>query len=155
MVHIAIMNRQVGLIDKILSGEKTIESRWLKTKSAPFGKVHVGDRIYFKESGGSVRAVALVSQVKEYSDVGMQDIREVVQEYGGKGKIALVDDNYQQWAAQKKYIVLMWLEHAQAIEPFFIDKTGFGTGAAWLTLEDITKVQTSHRGKETQPIKSR
>jgi len=35
MDHIAIMNPKLKLIDKTLSGEKKVESRWLKNKSAP------------------------------------------------------------------------------------------------------------------------
>ena|SRR5579883_2224622 len=154
MVHVAIMNKQVGLIDKILSGEKTIESRWLKHKSAPFGKVRRGDTIYFKDSGGPVRAQAEVTKVQEYHDVSIREIKDIVTSYGGSGKIALIDMNYEEWAKDKKYVVLVWLTRAHAIKPFAIDKTGFGTGAAWLSMENITTVQTSHKGKGMQPTKS-
>ena len=36
---------------KILSGEKTIESRWYKKKIAPYNKIKESDKVYFKESG--------------------------------------------------------------------------------------------------------
>jgi hypothetical protein len=50
--HVAVMNRRFGdLTAKVVAGEKTIESRWLKNKSTPWLKVFAGDEIYFKTSG--------------------------------------------------------------------------------------------------------
>ena len=54
MDHVAIMNKSWGLIPKILSGSKTIESRWYKTKRTPWDKIAKGDTVYFKNSGEQV-----------------------------------------------------------------------------------------------------
>ena len=43
MDHIAIMKRSWGFTGKILSGKKSIESRWLMVKCAPWDKVKAGD----------------------------------------------------------------------------------------------------------------
>ena len=64
MDHVAIMNKKMGLIDKVLDGRKTIESRWYKNRTAPWGKIKKGDTIYFKDSGGPIRARAEVKKVK-------------------------------------------------------------------------------------------
>ncbi|MEI7477466.1 MAG: hypothetical protein WCJ81_02865 [bacterium] len=40
MDHVAIMKKSRKLIPKIVSGEKTIESRWYQTKRAPWNTVH-------------------------------------------------------------------------------------------------------------------
>lgn len=55
MHHIAIMNGPWNLIPKILSGEKTIESRWYRTRRAPWGGIRAGDTVYFKDSGPGPR----------------------------------------------------------------------------------------------------
>lgn len=47
MQHIAILRQP--FFDMVLSGEKTIESRWSMNKVAPYGKVSVGDEILLKE----------------------------------------------------------------------------------------------------------
>mmetsp|Transcript_61120 Transcript_61120/g.70007 ORF Transcript_61120/g.70007 Transcript_61120/m.70007 type:complete len:95 (+) Transcript_61120:505-789(+) len=49
--HVAIMSKSLGFIEKIMKKEKNIESRWSQTKRQPWGKVKIGDFIYFKDSG--------------------------------------------------------------------------------------------------------
>ena len=51
--HLAIL--APGWIEPILDGTKTIESRFTKVRCAPYGKVHAGDLVYMKESGGPVK----------------------------------------------------------------------------------------------------
>lgn len=133
MIHIAIMNSRLGLIDKILSGEKTIESRWYKNKIAPWNKVNVGDIIYFKESGGMVRAKAIVTKVLQFADLDITKIGKLVNKYGKE--INIQNWDYETWGQGKKYCILMWLKDAKAVEPFKVDKTGFGAGAAWMCLD--------------------
>ena len=45
MIHIAIMKKEWGLLEKILSGEKIIESRWYLNRSSPWGKIKKGEEI--------------------------------------------------------------------------------------------------------------
>lgn len=71
MIHIAIMNSRLGLIDKIVSGEKTIESRWYKYRMDPWNKIKVGEKIYFKDTGALVTAMAEVDKVEQYADLEM------------------------------------------------------------------------------------
>ena len=59
MDHVATMRKSWEFLPKILSGEKTIESRWLKNKSVPWGRVCIGDTIYFKNTGEPVTAKAM------------------------------------------------------------------------------------------------
>ncbi len=82
MNHVAIINKKPGLIDKILSGEKNIETRWYKNRFAPWDKVKIGDTIYFKDSGGLVRAKANVTKVLQFADLDINKIGELVNRYG-------------------------------------------------------------------------
>ena len=65
-VHVAIMRRSWGLLEKILSGEKTIESRWYMQKSEPWESIDAGDIIYFKNSGAPVTLSASVDKVLQF-----------------------------------------------------------------------------------------
>ena len=56
MHHVAIMNKSWNLIPKIISGEKSIESRWYQTKRTPWDKIKAGDKIFFKNSGEAIIA---------------------------------------------------------------------------------------------------
>ena len=69
MHHIAIMKKEWKLTQKILSGEKKIESRWYSNRSAPWGKIKAGETVYFKDSGEPVSIKAEVVKVLEFSDL--------------------------------------------------------------------------------------
>ena len=62
--HLAILAH--GWLDLILDGKKTIESRFTKVRCAPFGKVHEGDVVYVKESGGLVKGMFTVAKVETF-----------------------------------------------------------------------------------------
>jgi hypothetical protein len=81
-VHVAVVKGCYA--GPILRGAKTVECRLAKTRGGgggPFGKVAVGDRIYFKKSGGAFFARAMVSWVwqREGKEV---DIDEIQREFG-------------------------------------------------------------------------
>ena len=66
--HLAILTP--GWIDLILDGSKTIESRFTKVRCAPFGKVHEGDSVYLKESGGLVKGnLFRVAEVETFENL--------------------------------------------------------------------------------------
>ena len=45
MDHVAFMRKEWGFGEKVLSGEKIIESRWYKFKKPPFDSIAQGDII--------------------------------------------------------------------------------------------------------------
>ncbi|ELR18839.1 uncharacterized protein ACA1_166990 [Acanthamoeba castellanii str. Neff] len=66
------MSKASGFIDKILSGHKTIESRWYATRRPPWDRVHAGDTVYFKYSGGAgerVKVRATVDRVQQFENI--------------------------------------------------------------------------------------
>lgn len=69
MDHVAIMKPSWGLLPKILSGQKVIESRWYSTRHLPWGKINPGDTTYFKNSGGPVTIKARVDKVLSFENL--------------------------------------------------------------------------------------
>ena len=65
--HLAILTP--GWIELILDGSKTIESRFTKVRCAPFRKVHAGDTVYMKESGGLVKGMFTVAKVETFENL--------------------------------------------------------------------------------------
>jgi ASC-1-like (ASCH) protein len=141
MDHVAIMNKKLALIDHILSGQKTIETRWYKNKSAPYNKISSEDTIYFKDSGGSVRARAVVAKVQQYSSLTPEKCQQLTNEYGGRGLADFQNLDASSWSIGKNYAVLIFLKNVEKLKPFNIDKTGFGTGCAWITLKNIDTIR--------------
>jgi ASC-1-like (ASCH) protein len=141
--HIAIMKKSWGLLPKILSGKKTIESRWYKNKSAPWGKINKGDIVYFKNSGEPVTVRARVSKVLSFENLNKNKVREILYKYGKEDGINQNDlENFFNLFKDKRYCMLVFLDKPKLIEPFGINKKGFGAMAAWITLPDIGVLKT-------------
>lgn len=142
MEHVAIMRKSWGLIPKILDGRKKIESRWSKFRITPFGKVKKGDTVYFKNSGELVTAKAEVYKVSQFENLNPGKVKEIVEKYGAEGMIAVNSiKSTIEWAKDKKYCTLIYLKSPKAIEPFAINKKGFGTGAAWIVVPNISSIK--------------
>ncbi len=136
MHHVAIMKKSWNLIEKILAGQKTIESRWYQTRRSPWDKIHKGDRVFFKNAGEPLQAQAAVEDVLQFSLNTIDDIKKVIRTYGDG--IKLVQSDPTLWVSIPKYCILIFLKNPKKIEhPFHIDKKGFGSAAAWLTMPDI------------------
>ncbi|MCX6824543.1 MAG: ASCH domain-containing protein [candidate division SR1 bacterium] len=143
MDHLAIMNPKRKLIPKILSGEKTIESRRYMMKVAPWNKIKAGDTVYFKDAAKPVTASATVAKVLQYDHYTDEELHEIITTYGGSGGIAFhgsLDGAYK-WAQPKTYCILVFLKHPKKITPFSIDKTGYGNACAWISLPSIEKIR--------------
>lgn len=142
MDHVAIMRKDWGLIPKILSGEKKIESRWSKNKIAPWDKVKTGDTVYFKNAGETINVKVRVGEVLQFDNLNPDRVRGLLYKWGGKDGIAAADlEKIVEWVRDKKYCVLVFLDNPERIEPFQIKKTGFGNGAAWLCVGEIEKIK--------------
>lgn len=142
MDHVAIMKKSWGLLPKILSGEKRIESRWYRTKHTPWGKIRAGDVIYFKNSGEPVAVKAKVEKVLSYSDLIPEKVHEILVKYGRDASIKPGEiDRYFRLFKDKKYCMLIFLDNPENFTPFNIDKTGFGAMTGWITVEHIGNIK--------------
>ncbi len=142
MDHVAIMKKSWQLLPKILSGEKTIESRWYAHRCEAWDKVKKGDRVFFKNSGEPVTIRARVKKVLQFEHLTPAKVRSILEKYGGRGGIGNESfDSTWCWAKRKTYCVLVFLEYPSAIQPFRINKTGFGSAAAWLCVGRIDSVK--------------
>jgi ASC-1-like (ASCH) protein len=143
MDHIAIMRKEWGLIPKILSGEKTIESRWYLSRKNPWNRIKRGDTVYFKNTSGPIVAKASVRKVKEFDSLQPQKVRDILKKYDKGGQIGL--NNVQknsEFIQNKKFCILIFLKNPKKIRPFRIDKSGFGISSAWFCTNDIRKIKT-------------
>lgn len=139
MHHLAILARRWRLLEKILSGEKTIESRWYKSRRAPYGKIKAGDVVYFKESGGPVTARAVVERVLFFGNLDSRKISHILEKYG---KRICISKEYAGQLAGKRFCTLVFLKGAQRVKPFSVDKKGFGMMAAWISVDSIERIKS-------------
>jgi ASC-1-like (ASCH) protein len=142
MQHVAIMKKSWGLLPKIASGTKTIESRWYLNRSAPWGKVSTGDVVYFKNSGEPVTVQAKVKKVLSFEDLTPQKVKEILDEWGrADGLEHNQVHEYYELFKNKRYCLLIFISGAKQIKPFNINKTGFGSQAAWLCADSIDQIK--------------
>lgn len=112
MNHLAILKQP--FLRYIYEGKKPIESRATQVRCAPYGKVHDGDTIYFRESGDfAVTGRALVENV--IYCVGTSFVNFQLQQY--KTKICITDE-YIASKSNAKYLTLIWLSNIEKIMPF-------------------------------------
>lgn len=138
MEHLAILSQQSRLLAKILSREKTIESRWYKFKKTPYENIAIGDTIYFKESGEPVTAAAQVSKVLFYDGLDEDKIKALLQQYGAE---LGVSQSYLGKIKDKNFCTLIFLDKVRSIEPFQVNKKGYGLMAAWITIDRIERIK--------------
>lgn len=142
MQHLAIMRKSWGLTKKILDGSKKIESRWYQTRRKPWDNIKEGEIVYFKDSGELVKLKAEVSKVMQFADLTPNRVKEILDKYGDedgldKEKIPEFFERFK----DKKYCILIFLKNPQKIEPFEINKSGFGMMSAWITIDNISKIK--------------
>lgn len=138
MDHLAILSKKRNLLQKIISGEKTIESRWYKFKKTPYQNIFVNDTVYFKDSGEPVTVKARVGKVLFFENLDDDKIKQIFTKYA---KQIGVDESYSSEIKKKNFCTLVFIDNIQLLEPFNIDKTGYGLMAAWITIDDISKIK--------------
>lgn len=128
MQHIAILKQP--FFDMVLSGEKTIESRWSMVKVAPYKKVSVGDKILLKETGKDVTATANVKKVQFY-ELTPEIVEDIRIKYGKQ----IGTDKFEDWKStlQKKYCTLIWIDEVTPVAPIKVKRSN---GAGWIVLKD-------------------
>jgi ASC-1-like (ASCH) protein len=136
------MKKSWGLVPKIISGEKTIESRWYINKSAPWGKIKKGDTVYFKNSGEPVMIKAEVKEVLSFENLNCLKVKEILRKYGKEDGICEKDKGkFYELFKSKKYCLLIFLKDPEEIKPFEISKEGFGMMSAWICAGNINHIK--------------
>jgi len=141
MEHLAILNKKLNLLPKILIGKKTIESRWYKFKKDPYQNISSGEIVYFKNSGEPVSVKAMVEKVLFFENLDNAKIKDLLEVYGS---CIGVDISYLENLTGKNYCTLIFLKDVEEIKPFEIDKKGYGNMAAWITLDSIETIKKNH-----------
>ena len=105
-------------LEDVLSGRKTIESRFARVRCPPFGKVRTGDRLLLKQAAGPVRGEATAGKVLSFEGLTPVKVKELFRKYPGirAGKEFMNAKN------DSKYATLIFLENMKKVEPYAIKK---------------------------------
>lgn len=89
MNHLAKFSKDGA--EKILNGEKSIESRFSKGKIAPFCIISSKDLVYIKPFGGDVIGQFRVKKAIFFDGLQPEDLKKIKEQYG---EDLNVDENY-------------------------------------------------------------
>ncbi len=118
MIHLAFMHPKY--LDMVISGEKTVESRFVTTKRKhPAFSCQPGHYIAFKRTGGDVEARAGVRAVHRFYDLQPEEVDRIRSEWNDR---ICADDEFWDKKYNSKQAVLIELEEVVTIR---IDKREF------------------------------
>lgn len=130
MKHLAIFKGKAG--EWILSGKKSIESRFSRRKDPPFGQITAGDLVYIKPSGQDIIGQFRVKKVIFYDGFEPSDVAEIREKYG---KELAVDETYWRGKENARYATLIFIGE---VDPFLTSPIRFPKKdlRGWVVLEE-------------------
>ena len=126
--HLAIF---IGsAIDDIISGKKSIESRFSLGRVLPYGQISKDDEILLKKSGGDVIGRVIADNVLYYDNLTPESIAILRKEYS---KELCVDDVFWQRKSNSRFGTLIFLKAPERfLVPIKINKKD---RRPWVVLE--------------------
>jgi hypothetical protein len=109
-LHLAVFAEP--FLSLVLEGRKTVESRFGRTRCAPYDQVRPGDIILLKQVSGPVRGLALVRQTW-FFDLHHHTLEALKAAYGG---MICADDKFWQLKKDAAYATLIELAEPVSID---------------------------------------
>lgn len=132
--HLAIFTRNA--IKAIVSGQKTVETRFSKKKIAPFGMVNVGDIIYMKPPGEELSGQFVATKVISIEGLDEKDWEWIKTEFGQKisfGSVAEMKNYYKEHEGSKFATIIQMGKIEQFVtSPIKIEKRDL---RGWMVLD--------------------
>ena len=128
--HLAIFSSGIG--EKILSGEKQVESRFSKNKQPPFNEVSTGDIVYIKPTGKDIIGEFRVKKVIFIDGLDITELENIKKKYG---KQLAVDESFWVGKEESKFVTLIFIGETQVMltSPITFKK---GLQRGWVVLDD-------------------
>lgn len=115
-IHLAIFAEP--FLSMVLSGEKTIESRFSRNRCAPYEQIGAGDIILLKEVAGPICGLVLARRIWCY-DLSNEPIGSIRHRFGADIR---ADDEFWSSRADASYATLIELDAPTSIPPVSCDK---------------------------------
>ena len=123
------------VLDKILSGTKTMGVRGAAGRKIPHSRVFEGEQLYFMEKGSAlITATAIVKAVQNYVKLSDEEITKVLSD--NQNKLNLSEKQKAHW--HKKCLCLVEFENVEEITPLAFEHQS--NMDDWLILEKIEDV---------------
>jgi len=136
MEHVVYLDAKAYELDKLRNGEKWMVIRGATGRKLPYGRVFVGETLWFIENSGDgmVRGKAVVKNVFNSAKLEDSEALRLISDY--QAKLRLTPEQFKRWGG-KRYLVLIEVEQYQEVAPFRIDRSPFGNMDDWLPVDAI------------------
>lgn len=135
MVHVVYCDDKEKVLEKIMSGAKTMVVRGAAGRKIPHSRVFAGETLYFMKKGtASITATATVKAVQNYVKLCEEEAAKILED--NQGKLDLTASQKKRW--QKKCLCLVEFDHVRKIPPLEFDHQG--NMDDWLIIEKIEDV---------------
>lgn len=135
MVHLVYCDDKEKVLERILTGTKTMVVRGAAGRKIPHSRVFEGETLYFMKKGTSkISAMATVTHVQNYVKLTEEEITTTLQD--NQEKLHLTDKELTRW--HKKCLCLVEFTNVQEIIPLEFDHQS--NMDDWLIIEKIEDV---------------
>jgi len=137
--HLVYLDHKAKELEKLLSGTKTAIIRGAAGKKSPLGgRVHIGDELYFVQTGGHLLVThkAIVKSVHETEKMTEEASKLFVD--ANQSKLNLAKHQYERWAG-KKYLCVIEVDNLVEITPFEYDRQS--NMDDWVITNDINTLR--------------
>lgn len=140
MDHVVYLDYKAKELDNLRKGIKSMIIRGAMGRKFPYGKVEVGDRLFFIENKGDglIKAKALVSHVLNSDQLTRDESLRLVEKYQDK---LLLDNGLLKRFGGKRYLILITIKDFNELESFKIDRSAYGNMDDWLPVVNIENVK--------------
>ena len=140
MDHVVYLDYKAKELDNLKKGLKSMIIRGAMGRKFPYGKVEIGDRLFFIENKGDglIKAFAFVSNVFNSEQLTKEESLKMIEINQNK---LLLDNGLLKRFGGKRYLVLISIKDFSETENFKIDRSSFGNMDDWLPVGDIESVK--------------
>ena len=140
MDHVVYVDAKAKELESLIDGKKTMIVRGAAGRKLPYGRVNIGDALYFirNNAEGLVHAKANVCDVINSEKLTPDESSSLLEKH--QDKLQLSEKQIGRWNG-KRYLVLISVEDVQQVEPFKIDRSQYGNMDDWLPVGNILEVK--------------
>ena len=135
MDHVHELNREP--LEKILTGNRSIETVFTRSEKAPYNTVQENDTIYFKLRDGYAVAKATVKKVEKFDELTPEKATEIIKEH--EEEISPENRMFER-DIYFNFATLIWLDNLFEIKPFRVKRNN-GEFSKWTTVNDINTIR--------------
>lgn len=140
MDHIVYLDRPAGALEAMRQGRKTMVGRAFNGRRSPYGKVKVGDVLYFTENDGQQIIYGRGTVTKVYDSPKLTHEESVALLERHRRSLWLSEAQFLRMAG-KRYLVLVTVDRFQEVPRFRFTRRDFHTLDDWILVGEVDRAR--------------